>query len=82
MFVADALDRPGAVTFDDDAPPGSDDSFPFGVRRESGAFLTSFAWYSEVAAGISVMAARHGISEDDPRAGVFLYRAATCWKPT
>lgn len=74
MFVAEALDRAGAVTFDDDAPPGSDDSFPFGVRRESGPFLTSFAWYSEVAAEISVMAARHGISEDDARAGIFLYR--------
>lgn len=75
LFVADRMDRVGAVTFTDGAALDSDDIFPFEVTRPDGVWRTWFAWYREAVAETTQMIDRHQVSEQDARAGVLLHRA-------
>jgi hypothetical protein len=75
LFVADRLELTGAVIFADEVAPGSDDIFPFEVKTANGVRYTWFAWYGEAGAEIARMVARHGITEEEARAGVLLHRA-------
>lgn len=74
LFVADELDKQGAVVFDQ---PADRDSLPVLVKTAISTRCTGISYYEEAVREASEMVARHHVDESEARTGVFLYRAGS-----
>jgi hypothetical protein len=77
LFVADELDREGAVVFGESRSFPDRDVLPVRVWRSAGVSYTGMHHYQEAVKEASEMAAKHQLDKSDASAGVLLYRTGT-----
>jgi len=74
LFIADDLNKEGAVVFGEPEPLPDSDALSVEFKTADGVTYTGIHYYEEAVEEAAQMAATHQLDEPDARAGVLLYR--------
>lgn len=77
LFVADELNKDGAVVFGEHPHPADRDGISVRVKTATGTRSTGIRHYGEAIREASEMVVKHKLDESEARAGVLLYRVGS-----